>query len=411
MSFRAAVSLYPGVVPTTRKKTTTKKKMKKSANERPSSTVVTSSSSPATTRDAWEVSRPGNLKALELREDIPLTPLKSEKKDFVRVRVKRVGLNFADVFTVLGLYGATPKNETFIPGLEFSGVVLEEERGEGEDEREESLVGKRVMGVTRFGAFATVVDVPRHQVRVIPDAWSFSEGAAFIVQSLTVYYGLSALGRIRKDDVCLIHSASGGCGSQALKICEKVGAKAIAVIGDESKRGYLEEMHGASLPASAIIVRDRKNFEEQVREAAQRAYNKSEVDIVLDATLGDFFHGGWNNLSKGRGVYVVYGAADMTPRSGVKWYNVFNWGKLIWKFLTRPKIDAMELPGENKTIAGFNLIWMFDKSELLLSLLAELEDLDLPPPRVGMEFSWTELPKALEAFQSGRTSGKIVIVL
>jgi len=71
----------------------------------------------------------------------------------------------------------------------------------------------------------------------------------------------------------------------------------------------------------------------------------------------------------------------------------------------------MELPGENKTIAGFNLIWMFDKSELLLSLLAELEDLAMPPPRVGMEFSWTELPKALEAFQSGRTSGKIVIKL
>ena len=54
------------------------------------------------------------------------------------------------------------------------------------------------------------------------------------------------------------------------------------------------------------------------------------------------------------------------PRS--KWYNLWNWLVLIKKFLTRPKIDAMELPGENKTIAGFNLIWMFDKSDLLLSL-------------------------------------------
>ena len=66
---------------------------------------------------------------------------------------------------------------------------------------------------------------------------------------------------------------------------------------------------------------------------------------------------------------------------------------------------------ENKTIAGFNLIWMFDKSDLLLSLLSELENLQLPPPRVGMEFSLEELPKALEAFQSGKTSGKIVIKL
>ena len=139
-------------------------------------------------REVWEVSKPGSLSALELRKDVPLSALEDEDK--VRVEVKHIGLNFADVFTVLGLYGATPKHETFIPGLEFAGVCVEE--GKGGKEGETSLIGKRVMGVTRFGAFATVVDVPRHQVRVIPDAWSFSEGAAFIVQSLTVYYGLSA---------------------------------------------------------------------------------------------------------------------------------------------------------------------------------------------------------------------------
>ena len=129
------------------------------------------------TREAWEVSTPGSLVgSLRLRKDVALTPL---AKDSVRVDVKCVGLNFADVFTVLGLYGATPKNETFIPGLEFSGVCVE---------GDESVLGKRVMGVTRFGAFASVVDVPKHQVRVIPDEWSFQEGASFIVQSLTVYY-------------------------------------------------------------------------------------------------------------------------------------------------------------------------------------------------------------------------------
>ena len=95
--------------------------------------------------------------SLRLRKDVALTPL---AKDSVRVDVKCVGLNFADVFTVLGLYGATPKNETFIPGLEFSGVCVE---------GDESVLGKRVMGVTRFGAFASVVDVPKPQVRVIPD--------------------------------------------------------------------------------------------------------------------------------------------------------------------------------------------------------------------------------------------------
>jgi len=40
----------------------------------------------------------------------------------VRVGVEAIGLNLADVFAVLGLYGATPKGE-FVPGLEYSGVV------------------------------------------------------------------------------------------------------------------------------------------------------------------------------------------------------------------------------------------------------------------------------------------------
>ena len=93
--------------------------------------VVASSSSMTNKREVWEVSKPGSLSALELRKDVPLTALEDEDK--VRVEVKYIGLNFADVFTVLGLYGATPKNETFIPGLEFSGVCVEEGKGGKED--------------------------------------------------------------------------------------------------------------------------------------------------------------------------------------------------------------------------------------------------------------------------------------
>ena len=57
---------------------------------------------------------------------------------------------------------------------------------------------------------------------------------------------------------------------------------------------------------------------------------------------------------------------------------------------------------------------MFDKSDYALVFVIGVvfENLKLPPPMVGMEFKWEELPKALEMFQSsGKTSGKIVINL
>merc|ERR1719172_45770 len=132
----------------------------------------------------------------------------------LRVRVMAVGLNFADVFAGLGLYSATPKGD-FVPGLEFSGVVEEvgEEGGTPGDGAEGASlfatdearavaidaargipVGTRVMGVLRFGAYASRVDVAAHQVRRVPLGWSFAEGAGFLVQGLTVYYGLVSLG-------------------------------------------------------------------------------------------------------------------------------------------------------------------------------------------------------------------------
>ena len=35
------------------------------------------------------------------------------------------------------------------------------------------------------------------QLLKLPEGWSFAEGAAFLVQSLTAYYGLKSLGDIK----------------------------------------------------------------------------------------------------------------------------------------------------------------------------------------------------------------------
>lgn len=56
-------------------------------------------------------------------------------------------------------------------------------------------VGDKVMVVTRFGAYASAVNAPVHQTRPLPPGWSFEEGASFLVQGLTAFYALSALGK------------------------------------------------------------------------------------------------------------------------------------------------------------------------------------------------------------------------
>ena len=73
--------------------------------------------------------------------------LPAPKVNEVTVQVKSIGLNFADIFCIWGLYPAAPK-QNLVPGLEYSGEIIAV--GSGVKDRK---VGDQVMGVTRFGAY------------------------------------------------------------------------------------------------------------------------------------------------------------------------------------------------------------------------------------------------------------------
>ena len=74
-------------------------------------------------------------------------------------------------------------------------------------------------------------------------------------------------------------------------------------------------------------------------------------------------------------------------------------------------MDPTNLPGLNKSVMGFNLIWMFHKVVALGELLRDLTALNLPPPPVGETFAFRDAPRALRRFQSGETVGKVVLVV
>ena len=371
-------------------------------------------------RKKWTVTKTGALSGLRLDEDELPPPGPGE----VRVKVRAVGLNFADVFSVLGLYQATPP-APFVPGLELCGVV--ESVGPPRDDLPTGTVvpsyelGDACMAVVRFGAYATAVNAPAHQTRPLPVGWSSVQGAGFLVQGLTAFYALRGLGDVRRDQKVLVHSAAGGCGTFGVGICLAVGAEPIPVVGSERKKLVLMERF-PGIAENEIVVRPKrgKDFGAAVRAAATAVcVRKSEpdldrdatCDIVMDATMGDYFRGGWENLNTGGGRYVVYGAADLTPAGDLSVFDVIGWAKLAWKYVRRPFVDPTNLPGSNRSVMGFNLIWMFHKVLALGELLRDLTNLNLPPPPVGEMFDFADAPKALRRFQSGETTGKVVLVV
>ena len=326
----------------------------------------------------------GSLSNLLLTERALLPPGPGE----VTVAVRAIGLNFADVFAIWGLYGATPEG-IFTPGLEYAGVITAV--GAGVDDL---AVGQSIMGVTRFGGYATALNIDRRYVLPLPPGWTMEEGAAYLVQVLTAYYGLVNLGDLRAGQTVLVHSAAGGVGTFAGRIARQLGAYTIGTVGSQGKVDYLREEG-----YNGWIVRDKLRFRRDLR----RALGHRELNLIMECIGGKIFSIGFEELAS-MGRHIVYGAAQYTSVG-----NRPNYLRLAWLYLTRPKIDPQNLPEVNKSVMGFNLIWLYDRAELLRSILSKVEALHIGKPRVGYVFGFDEAREAVLKFQSGETTGKVVL--
>jgi alcohol dehydrogenase len=315
------------------------------------------------------------------------------------VRVAAVGLNFADLFAAQGLYSATPRG-SFIPGLECAGHV--EALGPDTAASGNVAVGDRVMVLTRFGAYATALNIDARYVFSLPAGWSAAEGAGYLVQTLTAWYGLATLGAIERGDVVLVQSAAGGVGLQALALCAELGARPIATVGSDAKREFLVRERGLA-PAS-VIVRDRRRFGEQL-SAALGALGATGIDVVLDAVLGSFFRPAFQRLAP-EGRFVLFGAADFMSRGSRP-----NYLKLAWEYLTRPRLAPLAMISDNRSLMAFNLIWLWDQVDRVPATLAAMEAVAQPRPYIGARLPFDKAPEALRLLQAGGTIGKVVLEL
>lgn len=305
----------------------------------------------------------------------------------VTVAVKAVGLNFADIFAIWGLYAATPEG-IFTPGLEYAGVIAKV----GPDV-EGVKVGDRVMGVTRFGSYASHLNIDHRYVVPLPSDWDFAEGAAFLVQVLTAYYGLVKLGDLQPEQTVLIHSGAGGVGLMANRIAKRYNAFTIGTIGRPDKSELLkQEGYDRS------IVRS-KTFKTDLEEAL----GERPLNLIMECIGGNILKIGYEKLAP-MGRMVSYGSARYASVG-----NRPNYFKLFYYYLTRPKIDPQAMTNENKSVMAFNLIFLFHQAELMHEMLAEIRQLNLEKPLVGHRFPFEELKEALLLFQSGKTKGKVVL--
>ena len=147
----------------------------------------------------------------------------------ILVRVKAVGLNFADTLIVRGKYQLKPELP-FSPGMEIAGIV--EALGAGVSG---PPPGTRVMAYTSYGGAREKVAVAAGMVLALPDGVADNIAAGLIVTYGTAMHGLRDRGRLVAGETIVVTGAAGGAGQAAIEVSKLIGARVIAVASSPEK--------------------------------------------------------------------------------------------------------------------------------------------------------------------------------
>ena len=223
------------------------------------------------------------------------------KQGDVTVKVDYSDLNFKDGM-ILKNGGRLVKEFPHIPGIDFSGKVIESENSKFKEGDEVILTGFRV-GEIFFGGYSQIAKVNADFLVKKPDSLTSKQamilgtaGFTSLMSAFAIQARESILLGEKVNDV-LVTGATGGVGSVAIMALTKMGYNVSAVTGKDSKSDYLK-----SLGAKNII--NRAEFDKD-----PRPIDKGLWDGVVD-TVGGKILANAIAQTKSNGIISVCGNAN-----------------------------------------------------------------------------------------------------
>ncbi len=293
----------------------------------------------------------------------------------VTVQVEYSDLNFKDGM-ILKNGGRLVKEYPHIPGIDFSGKVIESENSKFKSGDEVILTGFRV-GEVFFGGYSQIAKVNADFLVKKPDNLSSKQamilgtaGLTSLMSAFAIQARESILLGEKVNDV-LVTGATGGVGSVAIMALTKLGYNVTAVSGKESKSDYLK-----SLGAKNII--NRAEFDKD-----PRPIDKGLWDGVVD-TVGGKILANAIAQTKPNGIIAVCGNANS---------NELNTNLL--PFMLRG-IKVWGMDSANCSIKRREFMWG-EASKLI-----DFELLEKSVLTVGLEELIETYPKILKGEISGR---------
>ena len=307
-----------------------------------------------------------------------------------RVRVRAIGINFADLLQRMGVYPGTPK-PPFIPGFEVAGTV---EQAPGSTALRP---GDRVVAMTRFNAYAELAVCPADAAFLIPDVLSFEEAAAIPVNYLTAYHSMFEMGNLREGDRVFIHGAAGGVGVAAVQLARARGLVNFGTAGP-AKQDFLRKI-GVDHP----IDYTREDFVEAVLRVAPKG-----IEMVLDPIGGKSFARSIRCLGT-MGRLVVFGFSAAAGPSGKR-----SLPRAAKAFAQMPRFSPLKLMECNHAVIGVHLGRMEGREAVLrreMNEILAMYSAGAIHPVVGKTFPLEQAAAAHRYIHDRKNVGKVVLTV
>lgn len=301
---------------------------------------------------------------------------KCENQNEVVIKVTYSSLNYKDALSSIGNPGVT-RNFPHITGIDVAGTVSSSTSNifkEGEN----VLVTGYDMGMNTHGGHAQFVKVPASWVVRIPDEISQKEIMTYGTAGLTAALSINELieNSVKPEDgEILVTGATGGVGSIAVSILNKIGYSVVAITGKEDRKDFLHR-----IGASSVILRDE--FEQISKKPLLSEKYAGVVDTVGGTILANAL-----KQVKYDGVVTCCGLTSSHELNT----NVF---PFILRGVRLIGIDSVECKLEKKQAAWKKLAnkWKIDNLS-----------------NITTEISLEEIKEAYEKLLSGKAVGRYLV--
>jgi NADPH2:quinone reductase len=296
----------------------------------------------------------------------------------VLVKLEAIGVNYIDVYFRIGLYKA-PETPVRL-GQEGAGIIAAVGAGVTAWE-----VGQRVAYCMVRGSYADYAVVAQQHLVELPDAVSFEDGAAVLLQGMTAHYLAYSTFVLKPGHTCLIHAAAGGVGLLLVQLAKIAGATVIGTVSNEEKAALVKR-HGAD----HVILYTKQDFVAETKKLINSDTGNPGVDVVYDSVGRTTFYQSLDCL-RPRGLMASFGQSSGAIGS-IDPLILSQKGSL---FLTRPSLG-------NYISDPSDLKW---RSSSLFQWIAE----GRLKVRVHKVYKLADGAQAQRDLEARRTSGKLLL--